>query len=124
MTKELLQTLTERMTGGASVQKVYGEPIVAGQKTIIPVAKVTLGFGGGYGEGRAGRKGASTETDESGKGEGGGVGGGLIVQPQGIIEVTPDQTRYIPLRSGRYIALGVALGFVLSGIMGLRSRKS
>lgn len=117
ITKDLLQTLTERLTNGATVQKVYGEPIVAGHKTIIPVARIMLGFGGGFGEGSSGRR---PEAADHNKGESGGAGGGLMVQPQGVIEVTPEKTQYIPLRPIRYIAIGVAVGLVLSGMLGLR----
>lgn len=110
-TNEMLQALTERMTSGATVQKVYGEPIVAGHKTIIPVARVMLGFGGGSGR---------NAGPANSQGEGGGAGGGLMVQPLGVIEVTPEKTNYVPLRPIRYIAMGVALGLVLGSMLGLR----
>ena len=36
-----------RLQNSASVKTVYGDPITAEGKTIIPVAKVTYGFGAG-----------------------------------------------------------------------------
>ncbi len=106
----LFQSLVERLTDTATVQKVYGEPIVHEQKTIIPVAKVTVGLGGGFGEGNL------ANSLNSPKGEGGGLGGGLMVKPLGVIEITTDDTRFVPIRMGRYIAAGVAIGFVLGRI--------
>ncbi|GAB3504891.1 hypothetical protein GCM10027341_35860 [Spirosoma knui] len=119
--QQSIQSLLDRLTSQATVQKVYGEPIVSGDKTIIPVAKVILGFGGGYGEGRGTTRKGSANAADSGQGEGGGVGGGLIVEPAGFVEITPTGTRYVPMRTGRYVAIGVALGFVLSKV--LRSRR-
>ena len=106
----IFQSLIDRLTDNATVRKAYGEPIVHEQKTIIPVAKVTVGFGGGFGEGKL------TDSQSGPKGEGGGMGGGLIVKPLGVIEVTSDSTRFVPIRIGRYIAVGVAIGFTLSRI--------
>lgn len=120
-TQHLLQSLMERLTNEASVRKVYGEPIVADQKTIIPIAKVMIGFGGGYGEGRSRPKKTPVNESENGQGEGGGLGGGLAIQPQGVLEITPTSTRYIPLSTGRYVAMGIALGFLLSKV--LRRRR-
>ena len=42
--KEVFDTIIERLNGGASVRAVYGEPVEAQGKTIIPVAKVMYGF--------------------------------------------------------------------------------
>ena len=83
--QDILRSVTERLEGSANVSTVYGEPIVAEGKTIIPVAKVRYGFGGGFGEGKG-------SEDE---GQGGGGGGGVEVTPIGIIEITPEGTRYI-----------------------------
>jgi len=47
----LLQSLHESLSTRAQVKSVFGEPIIAGDKTIIPVAKVAYGFGGGTGSG-------------------------------------------------------------------------
>jgi uncharacterized spore protein YtfJ len=48
--KEFFDTLLERIHAGANVKTVYGEPVEAQGKTIIPVAKVAYGFGAGYGD--------------------------------------------------------------------------
>ena len=45
----LLQSLHESLSARAQVKSVFGEPIIAGDKTIIPVAKIGYGFGGGTG---------------------------------------------------------------------------
>ncbi|MGB8115839.1 MAG: hypothetical protein WCF22_18810, partial [Candidatus Sulfotelmatobacter sp.] len=60
----LLQSLKESIVSQASVKAIYGEPISAQGKTIIPVAKIMYGFGGGAGTGGVG--------DRSARGEGGG----------------------------------------------------
>ncbi|GAB3551221.1 spore germination protein GerW family protein [Spirosoma fluminis] len=118
--QQFLQSLLDRLTSQATVQKVYGEPIVSGDKTVIPVAKVILSFGGGYGEGKGATKKGSVNAADSGQGEGGGVGGGLIVEPAGFVEITPARTRYVPVRTGRYVAIGVALGLMLSKVLSRR----
>ncbi|QIP15134.1 hypothetical protein G8759_22170 [Spirosoma aureum] len=120
--KQAVQSLVERLTNEATVRKVFGEPIVVDHKTIIPVAKVILGFGGGYGEGHSQPKTTSSDESDGEQGEGGGLGGGLAIQPQGVIEITTTNTRYIPLSTGRHIAIGIALGFVLGKL--LRRRKN
>ena len=51
-----LETLATRLGQTATVKNVYGEPIIAGDKTIIPVALVMYGFGGGYGYGQKPKK--------------------------------------------------------------------
>jgi uncharacterized spore protein YtfJ len=71
----------ERVTEAASVRRVFGEPIVAHDRTVIPMARVrtTFGFGGGGGGLEAGEAGA-----------GGGGGGNLSASPVGAIELNAD----------------------------------
>jgi Sporulation protein YtfJ (Spore_YtfJ) len=61
------------------------EPISADGKTIVPVAKVRYGFGGG-----SGRK-----PGENGQ-HGGSGGGGFMARPVGYIEIGAEGTRTFP----------------------------
>ncbi|NUS45538.1 MAG: hypothetical protein HOQ24_17835, partial [Mycobacteriaceae bacterium] len=47
----LLTGLAEKVGGSASVRTVFGEPVVADGITVIPVARMSYGFGGGAGGG-------------------------------------------------------------------------
>jgi uncharacterized spore protein YtfJ len=64
----ILQSLKESVLGQASVKAIYGEPISAQGKTVIPVARVMYAYGAGAGTGGVG--------DTSARGEG---GGGVVV---------------------------------------------
>jgi Sporulation protein YtfJ (Spore_YtfJ) len=85
----------------------YGEPVVSGERAVIPVARVRLAGGGGYGD--------SGGRDE---GEGGGGGGVLEATPQGFIELGADGARYHPIpdpdRLGRTLRTGAAAAATLA----------
>ena len=102
----LLQSLKEGVLAQANVKTIYGEPITAQGKTIIPVAKVVYGYGGGAGTGGVG--------DTTAKGEGGGGGGGARAIPVGVVEVSDQPTRFVPItdrkKLGAAVMLGVGLG--------------
>ena len=66
----LLQSLKESVLGQADVKAIYGAPITAHDKTIVPVAKVMFAYGAGAGTGGMG--------NNNPKGEGGG-GGGVVL---------------------------------------------
>jgi uncharacterized spore protein YtfJ len=121
--KQLFASLAETFSQNSTIKKVYGDPIETQGKTIIPVAKVSMGFGGGFGGGTENKnENADLETKPTGaKGEGGGMGGGLAAKPIGVIEITPNQTRFIRFNTWRYIALGAVLGMVISRL-GRRAR--
>lgn len=116
--QELAQTMGEHLSRGANVKSVFGEPVVVGKKTVIPVARIGYGYGAGFGGADA------DEGEGSGKGGGGGLGAGLGARPAGVLEITRKRTRFIPYRKGRGagwvlgLGLGVALGLALG-----RSRK-
>lgn len=82
-TEELLATISERLKATADVKVVYGEPQVIEGRTIIPVAVASYGFGAGSGGGK--------------QGTGGGGGGGVRVKPLGVLEITAERTRFIPV---------------------------
>jgi uncharacterized spore protein YtfJ len=100
----LLQSLKESVLGQASVKAIYGEPISAHEKTIIPVAKIMYGYGAGAGTGGVGEK---------NRGEGGGGGGGVRAVPIGVIEVSRQQTRFVPITDRRKLGGAVLAGMVL-----------
>ncbi|UCH87239.1 MAG: hypothetical protein JSU97_02270 [Dehalococcoidia bacterium] len=103
--EELLATISEKLKASADVKVVYGEPQVVEGKTIIPVAVASYGFGAGAGSG----------TGPQGEGGGAGGGGGMRVKPLGVIEVTAERTRFIPvLDVNRLATLGlIALVVIL-----------
>jgi uncharacterized spore protein YtfJ len=74
----------------AGARLCYGDPVTAGDRTVIPVARVRVVGGGGFGSGRGGE----SPTDE---GKGGGGGGYVDAQPLGYVEVGPEGTRYVEI---------------------------
>lgn len=104
--------ILEGVKSSASVSTVYGKPIHASGKTLIPVAKVAYGFGGG---GETEKKGVigkrDIETEEGG-------GGGVAVKPVGVLEVTGKRTKFVPIsRKARllgFLAIGFVTGMVWS----------
>ena len=115
---EFFQSLTERLHSSADVQKAYGAPISAEGKTIIPVAKIGYGFGGGSGF-------ASKRLTDSihPAGEGGGGGGGIAVMPVGVFEVSATGTRFISLTDKRKSLIAAAAGLALGVILFRRRNR-
>jgi len=117
--QEYFQMIVERLQSSASVRTVYGEPIVAEGKTIVPVARVAYGFGAGAGPLRKDQGEGQTEEKVAGGG-----GGGIYARPVGIVEITKEDTRFIAIDERRRLAgallIGLFLGLLISRA---RSRK-
>ena len=111
----LLQSLKESILSQANVKAIYGEPIAAHGKTVIPVAKIMYGYGAGAGTGGVG--------ESSARGEGGGGGGGVRAIPVGVIEVSDQQTRFVPITDRKRLAGAVLVGIGLGILLGWRSRR-
>jgi uncharacterized spore protein YtfJ len=126
---DVLNSMTQRLQATANVQTIYGEPIVAQGKTIIPVAEVKYGFGGGGGnQGPAsGPQGNAHGAVEEGEGtqasSGMGGGGGISVKPLGVVEVSSEGTRYISFNQGRLIVMSVLAGAVVGMLVLGRRRR-
>lgn len=102
--------IVERMQETAGVSTVYGKPVEAGKKKVIPVAKVAYGFGGGFGK----------EKERGEFEEGAGGGGGITARPVGIVEVTPEGTRLIQFGEKRKLAFILGLGILFGIFLGRR----
>lgn len=111
---EQLKSIVDQIRENATVDTVYGEPIERDGKTVIPVAKIAYGFGGGYGS--EGRKGENGEEDNGG--EGGGIGGGVNAKPAGVVEITDDETRFIKFTNIKKLAAIAGLFLVLGYLLG------
>lgn len=172
-----VRAIVEQVREQVGVEAVFGEPVTAEGRTVIPVARLSFGFGGGFGgpggpggpkhgpghahpphEGdpdtnwkrglkrrlkggddhwkthehgkkrehkahkRAkkhdhGRKRAHKHGHEPSPGSGGGMGGKVTVKPVGVVELTSEGTRFVPIVSTRrllaVVGLGAAIGYAL-----------
>lgn len=105
-----LRELGERFGDTAAVDKVYGVPVERGDMTVIPVARVRYGFGGGTGR----------EADGD---EGLGGGGGVHAAPIGYIALHDGRTEFVEIRDrpGERLRLGAAIAVAGIGLwFGLR----
>ena len=99
--------------GGARL--CYGKPVKAGDRVVIPVARMRSVGGFGLGQGP--------------EGDGGGGGGGAIdAAPIGFIEITPEHTRFeaSPDPAGAALALrngAAAIGALAAGFVAVRQRR-
>jgi len=122
LVQHLLQAIAERLHSSASIHTIYGDPIEAQGKTLIPVAKVSYGFGGGA----AGANALATPDKPPSENalEGGGGGGGVRMVPLGMVEVTLEQTRFLPFASGKRMLGALVVGFLGGLLIGRRSARS
>ena len=84
----MLQDTISKIREMMSVNDVVGEPIVVGDVTIIPISKVSVGFGGG---------GADNAKAANKDAFGGGMGGGVKVQPICFLVVKEGNVRMMPV---------------------------
>ena len=111
-----LGALSDRLQAGASVRNVYGDPVELDGRTVIPVARISYGFGAG---GRAsGGKGGGSEPGGSGG------GAGLSARPLGVLEIAAGRTRFIPIVDPARLGVSLAIGFLVGLVLGRRSRSN
>ena len=113
--QKFVEGLGEKVSVRATVNTVFGEPVSVGDKKVIPVARVAYGFGGGGG-------GGSNRQAESSKipmlaGEGGGGGGGVAALPVGVVEITPQGTRFVRFGGTRRLVAAFTLGMTLAALL-------
>lgn len=115
--RRFFEQLAKRLGASATVKVVYGDPVEAQGKTVIPVARVAYGFGAGWGAGRVPAPGGEA-GGQVGSGTGG--GGGVKVDPIGFVEVTGDTTRFVPIQENRFVLAALGVGLAVGLILGRR----
>jgi uncharacterized spore protein YtfJ len=104
--ERLLRTLSERLGAVADARAVFGEPVTQGDVTVIPVARIVGGFGGGGGP----------EIPRAGHVKGGlGAGAAFVTLPIGFIEIRQGHARFRRLQDS-WLPGGIASG-VLGGLI-------
>lgn len=78
---EFLDDLGDQLSGLTNGDLVVGSKLVLGNTTIVPLSKVSLGFGGGGG---GGEERAEDDSPIRNSGTGGGTGGGGSVKPVAV----------------------------------------
>jgi len=85
--RDLIKKLLEEINAISKTETVVGEPLEVGATKIIPISKLSIGFGVGGGN-------VSGAGEGDAKAEGGaqlgGAGGGVKVQPMAFIAVDPE----------------------------------
>jgi len=114
----LVNGLAGRIGLHANAAAVFGEPVQEAGITVIPVAKVRWGFGGGSGTDASGKDGSP------GVDHGSGGGGGIMASPVGFIEISEDGAYFHRVKdlgavASIVAAAGVAAWLVLRGIRSL-----
>ncbi|MCK9225668.1 MAG: sporulation protein [Candidatus Muirbacterium halophilum] len=83
---DVVKTLIDELKNSIQCQTVIGNPIVAGEITIIPVSKVSFGFAAGDGE------------KKKLPGFGAGTGGGASVEPVAFIVISGNDVKVMGLK--------------------------
>ena len=88
--------LLGRLFDAAAADAVFGEPITAGETTVLTASEILVGMGVGGGAGFEPEKDGLDESQPSG-GYGGGGGGFSHARPVAAISVGPDGVQVSPI---------------------------
>lgn len=89
---DLMGSTMDKVKAMADVNAIVGEPIVAGEVTIIPVSKVSYGFASG-GSDFVGKN----QKPDAANSFGGGSGAGVNIVPIAFLVVRGDNVRLLPV---------------------------
>ncbi|MDP6052261.1 MAG: GerW family sporulation protein [Candidatus Latescibacteria bacterium] len=84
---EIIQTVLEQLRKIADTEVHVGKPLQVGETFVIPVSKISLGFGaGGFG----------VEGDQK---QGSGTGGGVSIEPVAFLVIRGENAQLLHLNS-------------------------
>jgi uncharacterized spore protein YtfJ len=102
--RDLVGKIADVVSKRAGIHLVYADPIVRDDVTVVPIARIRFGFGGGAGPASSG------QTEGRRLQNGGGGGGGVVAAPAGFLVVRGSEVSYRPIRDPVRTALAVAAG--------------
>lgn len=90
---DILKGVVSELREITKSETIIGDPVTVGDKTVIPIVKLSVGFGVGGGEGK---------DDKHGSGFGGGGGGGARIEPAAFIIIDGDDVKLLPMGKGKF----------------------
>jgi len=112
---EILKDIVGELKNIADSQSVIGDPITIGDKTVVPVVKISVGFGAGGGQG---------EQESKGSGFGGGGGGAARIEPSAFIIMDEKKISLLAAKPGKLDALVEAVPDLFGKLKGLKDKMS
>lgn len=115
--ENIVKSIVEELEHMIETKTIIGEPITAAGKTVIPISKVSFGFGGG---------GGLCGTGGADKGSSGGGGAGAKIEPVAFLVISDDDVKLISI-GGKDDVMTTILGAVpqvLDKVSSLRKKKS
>lgn len=116
--QDVLRQLAEDMKQFAKTETIFGEPIEIQGNTVIPVCKMSIGYGGGGGEGEG-----TDEKKRGGKGSGAGAGAGVKIEPAALIIAKEGEISVVGIRA-KGSKLEALLEMIPEAIEKLKARKT
>ncbi|MEA3282631.1 MAG: GerW family sporulation protein [Euryarchaeota archaeon] len=86
--EDLINEVVTQLEKMITTRTIVGEPITAAGKTVIPISKVSFGFGSAGGEGKRGEEG----------GFGGGGGGGAKIEPIAFLVISEEGVKLVGMK--------------------------
>jgi len=90
---EILKNIVGELKEMARSQSVVGEPINLGNQIVVPLVKISVGFGAGGGQNEK-----QSEVSQFG----GGGGGGAKIEPAAFIVIDGDKISLLSVKPGKY----------------------
>ena len=94
--QDIISEVTKELENIVSAKTVIGEPIVAGGKTLIPITKISVGFGSGGFE-NGGKSPADSKSPY-----GGGGGAGAKIEPIAFIIIDDEKAEVLTLKESHF----------------------
>ncbi len=96
--QSIMETTLETIKNSIDSNTIVGNPIEAEKSVIVPISKVTVGFGIGGGEYSKNHKGRNNEVEKCDNNNfAGGSGGAITISPVAFVVVENGETRLISL---------------------------
>jgi uncharacterized spore protein YtfJ len=118
--QDMLRQLSEDLKGLAKTETIFGEPMDIQGNTVIPVCRMSIGYGGGGGEGEGG-----TEKKTGGKGVGAGGGAWAKIDPSALIIAKDGELSVVGIKAktGKLEALIEMIPETIEKIMARKSKS-
>jgi uncharacterized spore protein YtfJ len=107
--ENMIKTFLQEFRELARTETVVGKPIAIEDTVIVPVSKISFGFGAGGGKGA---------KDDGG----GGTAGGGSVEPVGFIVITKGKAQLIPMQESE-MSIGKLLSYAPDVIKKIKDFK-